>query len=132
MANNIDLLRELLVQTYARRPALKKKMLTTMTNVLLTTPPDRLHNISCLGGEVEQRFIDILTKYIKRNPSSEGDLSSICRHASQVCDAVLDVLNTKTSFGRCIQQGYNNSFTNSEVIQDRIEMNLSGEENATR
>jgi hypothetical protein len=132
MPNNIDLLRELLVQVYARRPALKKKMLKTMTDVLLTTPPDRLPNISCLGGEIEQCFVDILTKYVKRNPPSEGDLSSICRHASQICDTTLDILNTKMSFVRCIQQGYNSSFTNPDVIQDRIVADLLGEENAAR
>lgn len=132
MPNNIDLLRELFVPTYARRPALKKKMLTTMTNILLTTPPDKLPNISYLGGEVEQHFVDILTKYIKRNASSERNLTSICQHASQVCDITLDILNTKTSFARCIQQGYNSSFTSPDVIRDRVEMNLLEEENATR
>ena len=132
MPNNIDLLRELLVQAYARRPALKKKMLKAMTDVLLTTSPAKLCNISCLGGEVEQCFVDILTKYVKRNPPSEGDLTSICHHASQICDTTLDILNTKTSFVRCIQQGYNSSFTNPDVIRDQIEANLLGEENATR
>lgn len=132
MANNIDLLRETLSQTYARRPALKKKMLKTMTNVLLMTPPDRLRNISCLGGEIEQFFVERLTKYVKRNPSSEGDLTSICHHASQISDTVLDVLNTKTSMISCIQQGYSSSFTNPDTIRDSIEANLLGEENAAR
>ena len=132
MSNNIDLLREMLCQVHGRRPALKKKMLIALTSVLISTPPNKLRNITYLGGEIEECFVEVLTKYVKRNPASAGDLSSICSHSTQLSEIVLEVLNTKTSSVRCIQQGYNSSYTNLNVIRDRIENNLLGEENEPR
>lgn len=132
MPNNIDLLREMLAQVYHRRPALKKKMLIAMTDVLVKTSPNKLRNIACLGGEIEEHFVTILTKYIKRNPAAAGDLSNLCNHSTQLFEIVLDILNTKASPVRCIQQGYSSSFTNLNVIRDKIENNLLGEENESR
>jgi hypothetical protein len=132
MANNIDLLREMLCQVYQKRPALKKKMLIAMTDVLVKTSPSRLRSITYLGGEIEECFVKVLTKYVKRNPASAGDLSSICGHSTQLYESVLDVLNTKASPARCIQQGYNNSYTNLNIIRKKVEDNLIGEENESR
>jgi hypothetical protein len=132
MSNNIDLLREMLCQIYQRRPALKKKMLVALTSVLITTPANKLRDIAYLGGEIEECFVDVLTKYVKRNPAAAGSLSNICNHSTQLFEIVLDVLNTKASPLRCIQQGYNGSYTNLNIIRERIENNLLGEENESR
>jgi hypothetical protein len=132
MSNSIDLLRDMLCQVYQRRPALKKKMLAALTSVLISTPPDRLRNIAYLGGEIEECFVKVLTKYVKRSPASASDLSSLCGHANQIYEIVLEVLNTRTSLVRCIQQGYGSSFTNLDIIRDRIENNLLEEENESR
>lgn len=131
MPGNIDLLKETLSQVYPRRPALKKKMLKAMTDVLIKTPSDRLRGIACVSGEIEACFVAVLTKYVKRNPASADSLTSLCSHATQLSDIVLTVLNTKTSPVSCIQQGYSGSFTNLEIIRNKIETNLLGEENET-
>ena len=132
MANSIDMLRETLCQVHQRRPALKKKILAALTSVLITTSPENLRNIAYLGGEIEQCFVKTLTKYVKRNPTAAVDLSNICNHSTRLFEIVLDILNTRTSPGRCIRQGYGDSYTNLDVICNKVKNNLSGEDNGSR
>lgn len=131
MSDNIDLLRDALSQIYPRRPALKKKMLKTVTDILITTPSNRLPNIVYADSEIEKCFVDVLTKYVKRTPTSANNLNVLCEYAIRLSNTVLAVLNTHTSSFHCIESGYNNSFTNSNIIYDKVKINLSGEENET-
>lgn len=132
MPGNIDSIKGVLNSICSRRPALKRKMLKAMTNVLITTPSTRLYDIAVTNHEIEKCFIDVLTKYVKRNPASKNNLTNLCDSAIQLSDIILTSLNTKTSITRCIKHGYNTSFTNADTINDKIKTNLLGEENDTR
>jgi len=84
MPSNIDLLEEALKQVYSRRPALKRKMLKVMTDILITTPSDKLYRITHTDNEIEKCFVTVLTKYVKKNPASANNLPILCKHAIQL------------------------------------------------
>ena len=110
-----------------RSPALKKKILTTMTNVFINSPPEKLRFMMHIEGEMETNLADMLTTYVKRNPSSENSLPRICDNIGTICDITIETLNTKTSNRSHIEYGFGKSFTSPSALLERIKKNLSEE-----
>lgn len=120
-------IRSFLGVTYPRRPALKRRVLVKTTNVLTNTKARDLKYIAHVDGKLENGFVEMITKYVKRNPAAEESLINICEHAVQIADTILEMSNTRTLYNAGIDYGYGEDFISSGNIKHKVTTKLSEE-----
>lgn len=123
----LDEVQSLLSTLFQRRPALKRRVLAEITNTLTNTAARKLQSIAYYDGKLENDFVEMLTKYVKRNPASEGALLNICDHTAQVAYIIIETMNTKTVYNSGIVCGHGEEFFSFDTIRNKIITKLSEE-----
>lgn len=104
MSNILTNMKANLHPVSSRRPALKRKILAEITKALIEVQVSNIRYVFASNGKLEERFINMLTTYIKKAP--EAPLETICDHVIQISNNVVSVLNTGFNRGDT-SWGYN-------------------------